>query len=296
MADPREVMIVKGVNGRYEERPLTAPVPPPPATPLPGHLLLLLTHVISLCESVSKCAEQFRRFAQYCEDLTNVDSFTQLRSCHRHCPIMQQKHLLPVVKLCLKGSFDLEQFGHFKEVMENVFKGKYFLEGAEAKFIRSQFRFAYNLIKQARFEFGCLLRFNYVIIALLDMPHDRNSEPWIHAVGSFPYILEVAQSQWKAIAFTIGVELEVSPHLPTLFVSSSVQNLVEKFWHMIEREPKCFIRGGEEDFSSASSLSCDSDGTYEHLKEQRCNMLYDMRHSLKIDFPVSEESASDDDD
>ena len=291
-----DCMIVDGKDESKEERPLTAPVPKPPSTPLPGHLLLLLAHIISLCESVSKCSQQFRRFVQQCEDWTNVNSFTQLRSCHRHCPVMIRDHLSNVVKLCKEGAFDLEQFNGFADVMENLFKGKYFLEAQEYKFIRSQFTFTYGLIKQARFEFSVLQRFNLLFLALMDMPHERKSEFWLHAVGFFPYVLELAQTQWKRLAPAIDVELDDGVYLPTLFISTSVQNLVNKFLTMIELEPKAFINGGEEDFSDASSLSCDSDGTFDYLREQRDHIIFDLKHALKIAVPLSDESASSDED
>ena len=284
-----DVMIV---DEKDEVRTLTAPVPPRPSLPLPTHLLVLLSHIISLCESVSKCHQQFRRYCQNVEDLENVNSFRQLRSAHNHCPIMVPEHLSEVVTLCKEAAFSIDKFASFDATMDCVFKGVYFMEAPEVKFLRSQFRFAFSLIKQARFEMSTLMRFNFPIVALLDTPRERNAESWHYAVSFFPYILELAQSRWKMIATSINTELEKNDYLPTLFVSTSLENLMNKFMTMIDNEPKAFILGGNEDFSDDSSLSGDSDGTFAPLREQRRYMIFDMKHALKTDCPVDGEGST----
>ena len=287
------------VDGKDESRLMTdrAPLPrhpwAPSRTPLPIHLLLLLTHIISLCESVSKCSMQFKRFCQFIEDKRYVNSFRQLRSCHKRCVVLDPKHLYDIIKLCKEEVFSVDNFVAFASTMESMVREDYFLEGPEVKFLRSQFHFVYGLIKRARFEMAILIRFHFVIIGLLDTPKERDSQAWNHAVAFFPYVLELAQTRWKVIASNINVELDVHCFLPTLFVSTSMEHLQHKFLHMIEREPKAYVRGGDEDFSTDSSCS-DSDSDCS-TGEQRKGMIYDMKSQLKMEGPVSEESASDDD-
>ena len=266
----------------------------PENVPLPTHLILLLTHIVSLCESVSKCSMQMKRFFQHIEERRCINSFRQLRSCHKRCVIINPEHLSRIVTLCKEGVFEIDKFVAFADTMEGMVRGSYFLEGYEIMFIRSQFHFVYNLIKQARFEMTTMLRFNFIIVALLDKPSERNSELWNYAVAFFPYVLELAQARWKLIASNMSVDLDLHTSLPTLFVSKSMEHLQHKFVAMIEREPKAYVRGGDEDFSTDSSCSDDDDSDGYNAEERRM-IVFDMKHQLKIDGTVSDEvSASDD--
>ena len=268
-----------------ESRPKPPAVPPPVMERHPDFhtsLIVLLSYIIQLCESINKCMSQVKRFLQVVEDERCVSTFSGLRSCHRRCPIISYDHFYKTITRMKNGDFSLKKWQEFRGALIQAFKGGYHLEGCDLKYLMMQFQSAYPLIHQARMEMACLTRFNLIVHALIETGSEGNVGPWVHAIASFPFILDVAAEQWRSIAHSADLSLSSDFRLRAACTLEDVENVISHYHDMIYSYPKLRIMGGIESDSDSEGTKSLSSSSSNSITEEREDIIFRMKSELFV--------------